>query len=173
MRIYPGQARTIAREVIHQLTSAGEMEVESDFVREAEDDVESVILQYIRTDREISDEVREIIHDRGLGNNAFGRIRKRIARERNFCNRDDALDWITQQTIEMLLYSSHVEEVYGDDRDLRKAIARIVRTHAANIENELDQQVRGRLKNLQEGSTAWDIEYERAMGDVKRKKGLV
>ena len=173
MRIYPGQAKTIARELIHELTDSEAIEVDPELVQEAEADVESVILQYIRTDREINDEVREVIHARGLGNNAFGRIRRRIAKERDFCGRDDALDWITQQAIEILLYSNHVEEVFGEDRDLRKVIAKVVRAHAANIENELDLQVRGRLKNLEEGSTAWDIEYERAMGDVKRKKGLL
>jgi hypothetical protein len=96
-----------------------------------------------------------------------------LAKERDFCGRDDALDWITQQTIEILLYSSNIEEVFGNDRDLRRAIAKVVRAHSENLESELDQAVRGRLKNLEEGSMAWDVEYERALGDVKRKKGLV
>lgn len=173
MRIYPGQARTIAREVIHDLTRSEKIEVDGDLLSDAEQDVESILLHYIRTDREINDEVRGIIQDRGLGNNAFSRIKKRLAKERDFCFGDDALDWITDQTIEMLLYSNNVEEVFCEDNDLRRTIAKIVKQHAAGTENELDRAVRGKLKNLEEGSTAWDVEYERALSDIRRKKGLV
>jgi uncharacterized protein len=174
MRMYPGQARTIAREVIHELTRSETIEVDGDLLGDAEQDVESILLHYIRTDREINDEVRETIQDRGLGNNSFSRIKKRLAKERDFCFGDDALEWIVDQIIEMLLHSSNVEEVYGDDNDLRRVIGKCVKTHSAdNTENELDKAVRGKLKNLSEGSTAWDVEYERALGDLKRNKGLV
>ncbi len=173
MRIYPGQARTIAREVIHELTRSETIEVDGDLLGDAEQDVESILLHYIRTDREINDEVRTTIQDRGLGNNSFSRIKKRLAKERDFCFGDEALDWIVDQTIEMLLHSHNVEEVYGEDNDLRRVIAKVVKIHSADTENELDRAVRGKLKNLEEGSTAWDVEYERALGDIKRKKGLV
>lgn len=172
MRIYPGQTQSIAREVVHNLLKAEAIEVVAEQRAEAEEDVESVLQQYIRTDRAINDEVREIIQQRGLGNNAFSRIKRRIAKDRDFTWGEDALDWITAQVIEMLLYSGNIEEVFVEDRVLRRHIAKTIRSNT-DVESDLDREVRNKLKNLEEGSSAWDIEYERAMGHMKRKKGLV
>ena len=54
---------------------------------------------------------------------------------------------------------------------LRKKIKEIVRKHMA-VEEELDTEVRARLKNLQEGTDAWDVEYQRVMDQVKNKHGI-
>jgi hypothetical protein len=39
-------------------------------------------------------------------------------------------------------------------------------------EEQLEQEVRGRLKHVQEGTQMWEIEYRRMMEDIKRRKGL-
>ena len=172
MRLYRGQARTIARDLCERLVELEAIEIDPMLKEEAEKDIESVLLEYIRTDREITDEARETAQTRGLGNAAFGRIKRRLAKDRGFGIGDDAVEWIVTQLTEILLHSGNIEEVYADDRDIRKTINKVLKTHA-NIEDELDREVRGKLKNLEEGSNAWDIEYERALGSLKRNKGLV
>jgi hypothetical protein len=42
-----------------------------------------------------------------------------------------------------------------------------------DIEEELESEVRSKLKHVQEGSRTWEIEYKRLMGDIQRRKGLV
>jgi hypothetical protein len=44
--------------------------------------------------------------------------------------------------------------------------------HHTNIEDEMDKEVRAKIKNLQEGTRDWDIEYSKAMAQVKRRRGL-
>ena len=172
MRIYPGQASAIARDLIDLLLKDDLVELIEGHRADAELDLESVIREYIRTDREINDEAREVTRQRGLGNNAFGRIKRRLARDRGFGIGDDAIEWIVTQLTEMLLYSSNIDEIYADDRELRRYINKALKLHA-NLETELDREVRGKLKNLEEGSNAWDLEYEEAMKALKRNKGLV
>jgi hypothetical protein len=147
------------------------VDIEAERRLDAEDDLDAVIMQYIRTDREITQEARDTIRDRGLGNGAMGRIKRRLAKERGFAVGDDAIDWLVDQLIEMLLYSGNIEEVYVADRDLRKVINKVLRTFT-QVESELEREVRGKLKNLEEGSSSWEIEYEKAMQGLKRQKGL-
>ena len=69
------------------------------------------------------------------------------------------------------MQSQHVDEVYADDAVLRKKVKEILRKHMA-IDEELDQEVRRRIKNLEEGTQAWELEYQKAMEQIRRKHGL-
>jgi len=40
------------------------------------------------------------------------------------------------------------------------------------VDEELDQEVRQRIRNLEEGTSAWDIEYKRVMDQMKMKHGI-
>ena len=40
------------------------------------------------------------------------------------------------------------------------------------IEDEIDQEARAKIKNLQEGTRDWEIEYAKAMSQVKKRRGL-
>jgi hypothetical protein len=41
------------------------------------------------------------------------------------------------------------------------------------VDEEIDREARGRLKHLQEGTAAWDIEYQKAIEQIRRNKGLI
>ena len=71
----------------------------------------------------------------------------------------------------MLLHSVHVDEVYAEDIELRRKMTTVLRKDMA-VDNDLDREVRRRIKNLQEGTTGWEIEYRRLMDDLKRTKRL-
>jgi hypothetical protein len=39
-------------------------------------------------------------------------------------------------------------------------------------EEELQKEVRARLRHVEEGSALWEVEYRRMMDDIKRRKGI-
>jgi hypothetical protein len=64
-----------------------------------------------------------------------------------------------------------VDEVFAQDHVLRLRMREPLRKQFA-AEDQLDQEVRGRMKHVQEGSSLWEVEYRRTMDDIKRRKGL-
>ena len=52
----------------------------------------------------------------------------------------------------------HVDEVFADDNTLRRKTRDVLRKHMM-VDEELDEEVRKRIKNLEEGTQTWDIEY--------------
>ena len=73
--------------------------------------------------------------------------------------------------LEILLQSNNVDEIFGDDNDLRRAIAPVLRKEL-NVGSDLDQEVRKRIKNLQEGTTDFDVEYQKTLEKIRSAKGL-
>jgi uncharacterized protein len=69
------------------------------------------------------------------------------------------------------MHSSNVDEVYAQDHVLRLRMREPLRRQFA-AEEQLEQEVRGRLKHVQEGSQVWDVEYRRMMEEMKRRKGI-
>jgi hypothetical protein len=69
------------------------------------------------------------------------------------------------------MHSANVDEVFAEDVELRRKMREPLRRQAA-LEEELQAEVRGRLKHVKEGSTMWEIEYRRMMEEIKRRKGL-
>lgn len=169
MRLYAGKIDTIAAEVIQRLTADGDLEVSDP--HEAQLDVASVLKEYIRVDRELTERAKDILQIRGLPHSHLFRTKKQLAEQKEFGLGEDAVTWIATQLLETFMQSRNVEEVFSDDAILRKKIKEIVSKHM-QVEEELDQEVRQRLKNLQEGTGAWDIEYARIMDQVKQKHGI-
>ena len=169
MKLYAGKVDTIAAEVINKLTTDGDLEVSDP--HEAQLDVASVLKEYLRVDRELTERAKDILEIRGLPHGHLFRTKKQLADQKDFGLGEEALTWITNQMVETFMQSKSVDEVFAEDVTLRKKIKEIVRKHMA-VEDELDQEVRNRLKNIQEGSSAWDLEYERVLGQVKQKHGL-
>jgi hypothetical protein len=69
------------------------------------------------------------------------------------------------------MQSRFVDEIYSDDADLRKKMRTIMRRHML-VDEELDAEVRTRIKNLQEGTSQWDIEYSKVIEQIKQKRGI-
>ena len=40
------------------------------------------------------------------------------------------------------------------------------------VDDELDEEVRRRIKNLQEGTSTWEVEYGKVLDQIKRNRGL-
>jgi hypothetical protein len=171
MRLYPGKVTAIAQDMVQALTASGDIEVLPEMVGEVVLDIESVLREYIRADREITDRARDQISRDGLEFNQVNKIKQKLADERGFGVGDRAIDYLTRQIIEALFHSRHVEEVYGEDHALRRGLRDVLNRHL-HVDDDLDQEVRRRIKNLQEGTQTWEIEYHKVMQDLRRLKGL-
>jgi hypothetical protein len=73
--------------------------------------------------------------------------------------------------LEAFMSSRHIDEVFAEDAILRRKIKDICKKHMA-VDEAIDQEVRDRIKNLEEGSQAWDIEYAKVLDQIKQKHGL-
>ena len=84
---------------------------------------------------------------------------------------DDALDYILDQILEMLMHSQNVEEVFAEDHVLRRRMRPFI-NKSADADQSIEAEVRSKLKHVQEGSRVWEIEYQRMKEDIKRRRGM-
>ena len=169
MRLYGAKVAPIAQEVVRSLVTA--KDIETDAQREVVADVEAVLKSYLDTERIVDDKTRELLQRTGRGTGEFGRVRQQVAEHHGIKVGDDTLDYLLDQVVEMLLHSSHVEEVFAEDVELRRRMAPIFKRYMA-ADAELEAEVRAQLRHVKEGTSQWDIEYARVLEAVKRKRGL-
>jgi hypothetical protein len=169
MRLYRGKVEAIADDVIRTLVSQELIEVESE--AEAKLDIESVLKEYLRLDREIVEEAKNRMEARGLGYSNLGRVKGQVAKERGAAEGDETLPYLLEQILNILFHSNNVGEIFGEDADLRKLITPILRKHM-DVDTDLDREVRSKIKNLEEGTSTFDVEYARVMEQIKQKRGL-
>ncbi len=169
MLLPPNKVTDVAREMLQLLQSEGH--IETDMPREVQLDLEAVLNQYIRTEQELVDRARQTLDSRGLSNRDFGRVLHTLAEQKNVKVGDEAIDYVLEQLLEMLLNSSNVEEIYAEDHELRRQL-RIPLRKLGNQEEKVERAVRQQMKHVEEGSPLWEIEYQRMMEDIRRRRGL-
>ncbi|HWB73848.1 MAG TPA: DUF507 family protein, partial [Nannocystaceae bacterium] len=97
--------------------------------------------------------------------------KRQLAEREEFAIGDESVNWIANQLVEMFMQSSFVEEVYAPDDDLRRKLKDILRRNM-QADDDLDREVRRHLKHLEEGTSTFEIEYQKQLEAVKRKHGL-
>jgi len=169
MRLYSGKIPSVGSEIVKALLDAGDIAV-SDRT-EAEMDVQAVLKEYLRVDREITEKAKDLLQKRNLPYEQFGKVKRALAGEKAFGLGEEGLDWMTTQMIESFMQSPHIEEIFVDDTVLRKRMADVLKKHM-QVDEELDEEVRRRIKNLQEGTSTWEVEYGKVLDQIKRNRGL-
>jgi uncharacterized protein len=169
MRLYAGKIPSIASEIVKALLDGGDLSVLDR--GEAELDVQAVMKEYLRLDREVTDKAKDLLQKRNLPYEHFGKVKRQIAAEKAFGLGDESLDWMTTQMIESFMQSPHVEEVFADDATLRKRMTDILKKHM-HVDEEIDAEVRRRIKNLEEGTATWEVEYQKALDQIKKNRHL-
>ena len=169
MRLFSGKISPISEEVVRTLVADGDVEAERP--SEVVLDIESVLKEYLRYERSISDEAKNRLEIRGLPYAQLGKLRSQVAKEKGAPGADDVLPYLLEQILNILFHSANVDEIFAEDVDLRRKITAILRKHM-DVGDELDQEVRSKIKNLEDGTATFEIEYQRIMGELKRKKGL-
>src|SRR5690606_4876485 len=152
MRLHSARVPQIAAEMVSSLVEGGDIETASK--PEVQADVESVLNQYIRDEQDVTDQARQLLASRSMPASELSRMRRLVAEDRGIKIGDDAVDYLLDQLTEMLRHSSSVEEIYAADVDLRRELRAPLRAQAA-AEQQLQAEVRGRLKPVQEGTSVW------------------
>ena len=171
MRIYAGRIPDLASEIVDALIAKNYIEVQQDLVGEVKLDVESVLKEYVRTEKEITEKAKDQIAKTGEDHRLLGKIKSLIAQKMGFGLGEDAPQYIINQIIEILMISKNVDEVFAQDNEITALLLPILKKYAG-LEDELDQEIRKRIKNLQEGTTEWEIEYQKLMSTLRETKKL-
>lgn len=166
MRLFSGKVVALSEELVKALVDGKHIECESP--REVARDLESIFSSYLTTEREVIERAKEMSQNRPA---EFGRLKRLIAQEKGIQVGDEMLDYLLDQSIEMLMHSNNVEEVFSEDHVLRKTMRTILRKYL-EIDEAVEQEVRGKLKHVEEGSRLWEVEYQRVMSDIERRRKL-
>lgn len=169
MRLFPGRIPTIAQDIVQALTADSDIETETP--AEVQADIESVLKEYLRQERRVVDEAKNRMEIRGMSYGELGKMKNQVARDMRVPTGEDMLPYLLEQILEMLFHSANVEEVFAEDTTLRKKITSILRKNL-EVEQELDREVRSKIKNLEEGTASFETEYARVMDQIKRNKKL-
>ncbi len=169
MRLFSSRISPIASEVVRVLTADQDIEAESP--REVVADVESVLKTYLSDEREVNDRTKELLERTGRAMTEFNRVRSQIADQKGIKVGDEMLDYLLDQVVQIFHHSNHVDEIFAEDVELRRKMAKVFKRHMAE-DDELDAEVRAQLRHMTEGSRTWDVEYARVLEQVKRKRGL-
>ena len=172
MKLYPKIIPAIARDVIASLMGENDVEVETMRVADAEMDMAAILKEYLASEERVNQATREALERRGYDHSKFNTVKREMADVRGFKMGDEGIEFVIDQMIENLLISRNVEEVFTEDHVLRKKIFGIFKRHL-DVDDEIDREARARLKHLQEGTSAFDIEYQKTVELLRRSRGLI
>ena len=172
MRLYPKLVPIIAREVIQRLSAEHDIEVEAIRASDAEMDLSAIMREYLANEERVNQATREALERRGYDFSKFNQVKREMADVRGFKLGDDGIEFLINQMLEFLLISRNVEEVFSDDHQMRPKILQVMKKHL-DIDEEIDREARGRLKHLQEGTSAYEIEYQKTLEQIRRARGLI
>jgi hypothetical protein len=172
MRLYPKVIPIISRESIQKLMQDGDIEVEPLRIADAEMDMSAIMREYLANEERVNQATREALERRGYDYSKFNQVKREMADVRGFKMGDEGIEYVINQMIEFLLISRNVEEVFAADNVLRQKIYAIMKKHL-DVDDEIDKEARARLKHLQEGTSAFDIEYNKTVEQIRRARGLI
>ena len=143
--------------------------IETDAPQNVQADILAVLEQYVRDEQQISSKARDLAAGRGGSATEQARIKKELARQQGVGIGEESIDYVLAQLVEMLMHSGHVEEIFAEDHQLKLAMRAPLRKEQATAD-QMDETVRKRLKHVEEGSSQWEIEYQRMREEVTRRK---
>src|SRR5712691_4347388 len=172
MKLYPKIIPSIARDTVATLMADGDIEVETMRVADAEMDMAAILKEYLAAEERVNQATREALERRGYDHSKFNQVKREMADVRGFKMGDEGIEYVIGQMIEFLLISRNIEEVYSEDHGIRKKVFQIFKKHL-DVDEEIDREARARLKHLQEGTSAWEVEYQKTVEQIRRNKGLI
>lgn len=169
MRLYASKIPHITEVVTRALIEPRHLEINDR--EEFKRDIESILREYIRKDRELTETAKDILEARGLPYSDLFRTKRQLAEREDFAIGDESINWIATQLIELFMRSRYVEEVYAEDMVLRRTLKDMLRRNM-QADDDLDREVKRHLKHLTEGTNSFEIEYQKQLDAIKRKHGL-
>ena len=87
MKLYSGKIPVIGAEIVKTLRRGGDIAVIDR--AEAELDVQAVLKEYLRLDKEITEKAKDLLQKRNLPYEQFGKVKRALAGEKGFGLGDD------------------------------------------------------------------------------------
>ena len=171
MKIYRKVIPKISKDIIRSLLANRAIEVEDGHRDEAELDVAGVLVEYLNELDRINADAHDALQRHGLPAETLGRIKRSLAESRRIIMGEGALEFVIDRIIDALFNSKNIEEVFAEDHELRLMVQESIRKYLG-VDEELDREVRGRLKNLREGTSEWEVEYGRLIDQMRHSKAL-
>ena len=171
MKLYTSHVSPIAQEIVRALTSSSDHGIEAENPREVILDIEAVLKNFLSVEKEVNDRTKELLERTGRGMDQFQKVREQIAESKGIRVGDEMLDYLLDEIVSSFHRSPHVDEIYDEDVELRRKMVPVFKKHLG-ADSSLDTEARAQLKHLQEGTPAWEIEYARAIEQIKRRRGL-
>jgi hypothetical protein len=172
MRLYPKLVPIIAREIIQRLIQDNDLEVEAIRMADAELDMAAIMREYLANEERVNQATREALERRGYDFSKFNQVKREMADVRGFKLGEDGVEFLINQMLEFLLISRNIEEVFSEDLQMRPKLLQIMKKHL-DIDEDIEREARSRLKHLQEGTTAYEIEYHKVLEQIRRARGLI
>lgn len=172
MRVYPKVIPIISRECIQKLMQENDIEVEPLRIADAEMDLSAIMREYLANEERVNQATREALERRGYDFSKFNQVKREMADVRGFKMGEEGIEYVINQMIEFLMISRNVEEVFSADHQLRSKIHGIMKKHL-DVDDDIDKEARSRLKHLQEGTSAFEIEYNKTVEQIRRARGLI
>lgn len=166
MRIYRKVIPKIAKDVIRSLLANKAIEVEEGHRDEAELDLAAVLVEYLNAVDQLKSDALDALQRHNLGVEHLARVKRSLAETRQIGMGEDALEHVLDRVLTGLFNSKNITEIFAEDHELRKWIHESLRKYLG-VDEELDREVRGRLKNLREGTVEWETEYGRLIDQMR------
>ena len=167
MRLYASKIPPITDAISKALIDPKHLEVNDR--EEFKRDVESILKEYLRKNREITERSKDILEHRGLPYSDLYRVRRQLADDQDFGIGDESVNWIANQLIELFMQSQFVEEIYTDDPQMRGMIRDVLKRHMQH-DDDLDREVRRQLRHLRvqlSSKVFWIAHAPDLQGDVR------
>jgi len=169
MRLYASKIPTIVEAIVRTNVDGGDIEVSDK--TEFKQDCEAILREYLRVDRDLTERAKDQMEARGLPYSDLFKVRRTLAEEIDFGIGDEGANWIANQLVEMFSASGFVEEIFVEDALLRRKLRDLLKRHM-QADSDLDREVRKHLRHLDEGTSSFEIEYQKQLELVRRKHGL-
>jgi uncharacterized protein len=171
MKIYRRVIPKIAKDIVRSLLASRAIEVEDGHRDEAELDLAGVFVDYMNEVDKLKHDAQDALQRHSLPAEMLGRVKRSLAQNRKVVVGEGAFDYVVDRVLESLFSSRHIEEVFIEDQELRKIVAPAIQKYLG-VDEELDREVRGRLKNLREGTSEWEVEYSRLIEQMRGTKAV-
>lgn len=172
MKIYRKVIPKIAKDVVRSLLANRAIEVEDGHRDEAELDIAGVLVEYLDSLDKVTSDAHDALQRHSLPPETLGRVKRSLAESRQVIVGEGALEFVISRIIEALFNSKNIEEVFSEDNELRLMVTESIRKYLG-VDEELDREVRGRLKNLREGTIEWETEYGRLIDQMRHQHRAV
>ena len=171
MKIYRRVIPKIAKDILRSLLVNKAIEITDGRRDEAELDIAGVFVEYLNNVEQLNNDTKDALVRHGFTQEMYGKVKRSLATNRKLIIDMGAQDFILGQVLGALFNSDNVEEIFAEDHELNKMISLSLGKYLG-VDEELDREVRGRLKNLREGTAEWEIEYSNLIEQMRSQKSL-